>query len=215
MVKIGNGLKRDTRAILSDMNEPLGLAVGNALEVKEAIAALQGNGPEDLMELCYKAGAVMLKQANIAHSDEEGRAMLEKVIKDGSAFETFVNMVEAQGGDISYIRHPEKFEMASKIVPIYAQDDGYVKFLNALEIGLSSMRLGGGRETLEDKIDMSAGIMLVKKIGDKVKKGDVLCYLHTNKSDDVVKQESEIVSKAYTITKGFIEKPNVVLEIIQ
>ena len=215
MVKIGNGLKRDTRAVLSDMNEPLGLAVGNALEVKEAIAALHGNGPEDLMELCYKGGAVMLEQAKIAKSFEEGKAMLEKVIKDGSAFEIFVKMVKAQGGDTEYILHPEKFEVASKIVPIIAKEDGYVKELDALEIGLSSCRLGGGRETLEDTIDMSAGIMLVKKIGDQVKKGDVLCYLHTNKSDDVVKQEAETVYNAYSFTKDFVNKTQVVLEIIQ
>ena len=215
MVKIGNGLKRDTRAVLSNMNEPLGLAVGNALEVKEAIAALHGNGPEDLMELCYEGGAVMLEQAHIAKNYEEGKAMLEKVIKDGSAFDLFVKMVKAQGGDVEYILHPEKFELAKKIIPILAKEDGYVKELDALEIGLSSCRLGGGRETLDDVIDMSAGIMLVKKVGDQVKKGEPLCYLHTNKGIDVINQETEVVANAYKITKEFVAKPKVVMEIIQ
>ena len=215
MVKIGNGLKRDTRAVLSNMDEPLGLAVGNALEVKEAIDALHGKGPEDLMELCYTSGSIMLEQAHIVSNVEEGRKMLEECIADGSAFTKFLDMVQAQGGDIEYILHPEKFQVAKIITPIYAREEGYVKSINALEIGLSSMTLGGGRETLDDVIDMSAGIMLVKKIGDQVKKGDVLCYLHTNKSDDVVKQEAETVYNAYSFTKDFVNKTQVVLEIIQ
>ena len=215
MVKIGNGLKRDTRAVLSNMNEPLGLAVGNALEVKEAIAALKGEGPEDLMELCYEGGAVMLEQAHLCKNQKEGRQMLHKCIEDGSAFNKFVEMVKAQGGDIDYILHPEKFALAKKIVPILSQEDGYVKDINALEIGLSSMRLGGGRETLEDKIDMSAGIMLVKKVGDIVKKGEPLCYLHTNKGIDILNQVSRDVANAYIISKEFVAKPKVVLEIIQ
>ena len=157
----------------------------------------------------------MLMQAGIAKSFEAGVKMLEKTIEDGSAFNKFVAMVEAQGGDISYILNPDKFVMAKKIIPITANESGYVKFLNALKIGTSAMKLGGGRETIEDQIDMSAGIMLVKKIGDQVQKGDVLCYLHTNKDDDIVKQIKEDVLGAYTICQGFIEKPQVVMEIIQ
>ena len=127
MVKIGNGLKRDTRAVLSNMNEPLGLAVGNALEVKEAIAALHGEGPEDLMELCYITGSIMLEQARICKNHQEGRKMLEECIKDGSAFNKFLEMVSAQGGDVEYILHPEKFEVAKNIIPISALEEGYVK----------------------------------------------------------------------------------------
>ena len=127
MVKIGNGLNRDTRAVLSNMNEPLGLAVGNALEVKEAIAALHGEGPEDLMDLCYIAGSVMLVQAKVAEDEVEGRKMLEKVIRDGSAFTKFLEMVQAQGGDVEYILHPEKFEVAKNIVPIYAKNRGFIR----------------------------------------------------------------------------------------
>ena len=215
MCKIGNGLKRDTRAVLSNMNEPLGLAVGNALEVKEAIAALHGEGPEDLMELCYIGGAVMLEQAHICRTFEQGRKKLEECIKDGSAFNKFLEMVAAQGGDVEYILHPEKFELAKNIIPIYAKEEGYVEDINALEIGLSSMTLGGGRETLDDIIDMSAGIMLNKKVGDYVKEGEVLCYLHSNKNVTLINRVARNVLDAFKINKEFVEKPNVILEVIQ
>ena len=215
MVKIGNGLNRDTRAVLSNMNEPLGLAVGNALEVKEAIAALRGEGPEDLMDLCYIAGSIMLVQAKVAKDEAEGRKMLEKVIRDGSAFTKFLEMVQAQGGDVEYILHPEKFEMAKNIVPIYAKNRGYVKSIDALEIGLSSMTLGGGRETLDDVIDMAAGIMLNKKVGDEVNEGDALCYLHSNKNVTLINRVAKQVLEAFEISKQKVEKPKVVLEVIQ
>ena len=215
MVKIGNGLKRDTRAVLSNMDEPLGLAVGNALEVKEAIAALHGEGPEDLMELCYITGSIMLEQAHICKNHQEGRKMLEECIKDGSAFNKFLEMVSAQGGDVEYILHPEKFAVAKNIIPIYAKEEGYVKEINALEIGLSSMTLGGGRETLDDVIDMAAGIMLNKKVGDYVKEGEALCYLHSNKNVTLINRVAKNVFNAFTISKEFVEKPKVVLEVIQ
>ena len=215
MVKIGNGLKRDTRAVLSNMNEPLGLAVGNALEVKEAIKALHGEGPEDLMELCYIAGGVMLVQAHIVENKAEGRQMLKKCIEDGSAFNKFLEMVKAQGGDVEYILHPEKFNVAKNIIPIYAKDRGYIHNIDALAIGLASMTLGGGRETLDDVIDMAAGIMLEKKVGDEVKEGDVLCYLHSNKNVTLINRVAKEVLAAYEIKPERIEKPQVVLEIIE
>ena len=156
----------------------------------------------------------MLVQARVAKTFEEGRKMLVECVKDGSAFNKFLEMVQAQGGDISYVLHPEKFPLAKHIIPILANEDGYVKEINALEIGLSSMQLGGGRETLEDVIDMSAGIILEKKVGDTVKKGDVLCYLHTNKEGDIVSHVTENVQNAYVLTKDYVVKPRVVLEVI-
>ena len=215
MVDIGNRLGRNTKAVLSDMSEPLGLAVGNALEVKEAIDALKGNGPEDLMELCYTTGAIMLKQANCVKTIEEGRKKLEQCIKDDTAFNKFVQMVEAQGGDISYILHPEKFPLAKNIIEIRSDQEGYVKSLDALDIGVSSMKLGGGRETLDDVIDMSAGIVLNKKIGDFVKKGELLCTLHTNKGETEYKPIIEDVKKAYVIVKEKVEPRPVIKEIIE
>ncbi len=183
MVDIGDGLGRDTRAILTDMEQPLGLAVGNALEVKEAIATLKGKGPNDLIELCLEAGSIMLEQAKVVSDLKKGRTMLEEAIANGSAFNKLKEMVKAQGGDVSYIEHPEKFPLSQHIVEIRCKDEGYIRRIEALEIGESAMRLGAGRETYDDVIDMSAGIVLNKKVGDHVKVGDVLCVVYTNKSD--------------------------------
>jgi pyrimidine-nucleoside phosphorylase len=183
MVDIGDGLNRDTRAILTDMEQPLGLAVGNALEVKEAIATLHGKGPRDLIELCLEAGSIMLEQAKVVDDLKKGRKLLEEAIADGSAFNKLKEMVKAQGGDVSYIENPEKFPLSKYVVEIRSEDEGYVKRIEALEIGESAMRLGAGRETYDDVIDMSAGIVLAKKVGDFVKVGDVLCVVHTNKDD--------------------------------
>ena len=215
MVDIGRRLGRNTKAVLSNMSEPLGLAVGNSLEVKEAIAALQGHGPEDLMELCYVTGSIMLEQAKCFENRELARKALEEAISSGAAFEKFVKMVKAQGGDIEYILHPEKFEMAKNLIPIYAQEGGYVKSLDALTIGVSSMKLGGGRETLQDIIDMSAGIILNKKVGDKVEKGELLATLYTNKSKDVYEPIASDVLKTFEISKEAVPHQKVIIEVIE
>ncbi len=215
MVDIGRRLGRDARAVLSNMSEPLGLAVGNSLEVKEAIAALQGHGPEDLMELCYITGSIMLEQAKVFSSREKARIALEDAVKSGAAFDKFVKMVKAQGGDIEYILHPEKFEMAKEIIPIYADATGYIKSLDALTIGVSSMKLGGGRETLDDVIDMSAGIVLNKKVGDQVKEGDLLATLYTNKPKDIYEPIALDVLHTFQITSEYVEHQKVILEVIE
>jgi len=183
MVEIGNRLHRDTRAILTDMDQPLGLAVGNALEVKEAVLTLQGKGPRDLVELVKKAGAIMLQQSHIVETLEEGEARILAAIEDGSGLEKLAAMFEAQGGDASYIRDIAKFPLASHIVSIVAERSGYVRRIDSLRIGLCSMKLGAGRATMEDTIDMAAGILLQKKVGDQVRAGEVLCHCHTNKDD--------------------------------
>ena len=215
MVDIGRRLGRDTRAVLSNMSEPLGFAVGNSLEVKEAIAALQGNGPEDLMELCYVTGSIMLEQAKVFSSRERARVALEEAIKSGAAFDKFVKMVKAQGGDIEYILHPEKFEMAREIIPIYADAKGYIKSLDALTIGVSSMKLGGGRETLDDVIDMSAGIVLNKKVGDQVEEGELLATLYTNKPKEVYEPIALDVLHTFEITSNYVEHQKVIIEVIE
>ena len=213
MCAIGNSLNRDTRAVLTSMEQPLGHAVGNALEVKEAIDTLHGHGPKDFQDLCYQSGAIMLEQAGIAKSEEEGLKMLHKVVEDGSAFEKFRQMVIAQGGDVSYIDNPEKFPLAKHIVEVKASKPGYIKHIVALEIGESAMRLGAGRETFDDIIDMAAGIVLNKKVGDKVAKGDTLCVVHTNKDDfaSILKD----IEKAFTIVDGFVPYPPTVHDYIK
>lgn len=214
MVDIGKRLGRNTKAVLSNMSEPLGLAVGNSLEVKEAIESLQGRGPEDLMELCYTTGAIMLVQAKCYPTLEEADKALHLAISTGAAFEKFCKMVKAQGGDVNYILHPELFEVAGQAIKIYAKTDGYIKSLNALTIGVSSMRLGGGRETLDDVIDMSAGIMLNKKVGDKVKQGDLLATLYTNKEQKDYLSVVDDVQNAFVIVKEFVPHQKVILEVI-
>ncbi len=205
MCEIGNALGRDTRAVLTDMEQPLGHAVGNALEVKEAIDTLHGKGPKDFTELCLRSGAIMLEQAKIVKNEDEGLAKLKEVIDNGEAFNKLKEMVKEQGGDVSYIDHPEKFPLAKHIVDVKASKDGYIKRIVALEIGESAMRLGAGRETFDDVIDMSAGIVLNKKVGDKVKKGDVLCQVHTNKNDfdEILKD----IEQSFKIVDEFVEIP--------
>ena len=213
MVEIGNSLNRDTRAVLSDMNEPLGLAVGNALEVKEAIEALHGRGPKDLMDLCYTCGSIMLQQAKIVKTKEEGLSLLKDAIDSGKAFEKFLDMVRWQKGDVEYILHPEKFELAKHIIPVTSITSGYIKKINALEIGESAMRLGAGRATLDDVIDMSSGIVLTKKVGDYVNEGEIICYIHTNK--DEFNSIIEDIKCAYVYTDEEVETHPVVHEIIE
>ena len=213
MCKIGNALGRDTRAVLTDMDQPLGFAVGNSLEVKEAIATLHGKGPKDFTDLCLRSGAIMLEQAKIAKNESEALQMLQKVIKDGSAFEKFKEMVKAQGGDVSYIDHPEKFEISKNVIEIHASKAGYIKQIEALRIGENAMRLGAGRETFDDVIDMSAGIVLAKKVGDKVKEGDLLCTAYTNKDDysEVIKD----INEAFVIVDEFVAVPPTVHDYIR
>ena len=213
MCKIGNALGRDTRAVLTDMDQPLGFAVGNSLEVKEAIATLHGKGPKDFTELCLRSGAIMLEQAKIAKNEEEALKMLHKVIEDGSAFNKFKEMVKAQGGDVSYIDHPEKFEVSKNVVEIRASKAGYIKQIEALRIGENAMRLGAGRETFDDVIDMSAGIVLAKKVGDKVNVGDLLCTAYTNKDEyaEVVKD----IKEAFVIVDEFVKVPPTVHDYIR
>ena len=195
MVNIGKNLKKDVKAEITDMNQPLGKAVGNNLEIKEVIETLKGNGPKDLVEICLSSGAILLQQAKIFTNRDEARKALEENIKNGKAFEKFKEFVKAQGGDVEYIDHPEKFPVSKNLIEIKSENDGYIKTIDALTIGLGSCHLGGGRMKLTDVIDMSAGIYLNKKVGDFVKKGELLCTLHTNKDnvDPIIEQ----VKKAY------------------
>ncbi len=212
MVAIGNGLGRDTRAILTDMRQPLGLAVGNALEVKEAIDTLNGHGPRDFQELCLEASSIILEQAKIVKSKDEAREILLEKITSGEALNKLCEFVASQGGDPSYIRHPEKFELSKTIEDVYSEKEGYIEEINCLEIGESAMRLGAGRETMEDVIDMSAGIVLNKKVGDYVKKGEKLCTIHTNKKDYLkIKQD---IHDSFKISEEEIKIPPVVHEYI-
>lgn len=187
MVNIGNNVGRNTMAVISDMSQPLGFAIGNALEVKEAIDTLNGNGPEDLTELCLTLGSFMVYLAKKASSLEEARKMLEEVIDNGKALEAFKTFLSSQGGDASVVDHPSKLPTASFKIELPAKEDGYVQELIADEIGTAAMMLGAGRATKESVIDLAVGIVLQKKIGDAVKKGESLLTIHSNTEniDDV------------------------------
>ena len=195
MVNIGKQLNKNVKAEITDMNQPLGKAVGNNLEIKEVIETLKGNGPEDLKEICLSSGAILLTQAELFKTTEDARKALEENIKNGKAFEKFKEFVKAQGGDLEYIDHPEKFPVSKHLIEIKSENEGYIKTIDALAIGLGSCHLGGGRMKITDTIDMSAGIILNKKVGDLVKKGELLCTLHTNK--DNVERIIDQVKKAF------------------
>jgi len=199
MVNIGKKLNKDVKAEITDMNQPLGKAVGNSLEIKEVIETLKGNGPKDLLEICLSSGSILLQQAKIYNDRNEGRKALEENIKNGKAFEKFREFVKAQGGDLDYIDHPEKFPVSKNLIEIRSEEDGYIRTIDALAIGLASCHLGGGRMKLTDTIDMSAGIYLNKKVGDYAKKGELLCTLHTNKEN--VEAIIESVKKAFVLQK--------------
>ncbi|OME81403.1 pyrimidine-nucleoside phosphorylase [Paenibacillus sp. FSL A5-0031] len=188
MVSIGNNVGRKTMAVISDMSQPLGLAIGNALEVKEAIDTLQGNGPKDLEELCLALGSQMVFLANKASSLEEAEEMLKEVIRNGKALEKFKSFIANQGGDPSVVDHPEKLPQAPYLIEVPAKADGVVTEIIADEIGTAAMLLGAGRATKESEIDLAVGLMLNKKIGDAVKTGESLVTIHSNREnvDDVL-----------------------------
>lgn len=190
MVDIGNRVGRKTMAIISDMSQPLGYAIGNVLEVKEAIDTLKGEGPEDLQELCLVLGSHMVYLAEKASSLEEARHMLEKAMKDGSALQTFKTFLAAQGGDASVVDDPSKLPQAKYIIELEAKEDGYVSEIVADAVGTAAMWLGAGRATKESTIDLAVGLVLRKKVGDAVKKGESLVAIYSNREQiDDVKQK--------------------------
>lgn len=188
MVRIGNNVGRNTMAIISDVSQPLGNAIGNALELKEAIATLKGNGPKDLTELVLTLGSQMVVLAEQATSLDEARQMLIDAIKTGKALNKFKTFLSNQGGDDSIVDSPEKLPSAKYQVEFKAKKDGYITEIIANEIGVASMMLGAGRQTKEDVIDLGVGIVLNKKVGEHVEKGENILTIHTNTKeiDDIL-----------------------------
>ena len=197
MVAIGEGAGRRTVALIADMDTPLGFGIGNSLEVMESMDVLKGHGPEDLTEVSLQLASNMLYLVGKG-TPEECRAMAEKSIEDGSAFETFCTMVKAQGGDDAVLRDYTKFAQAPFKLDVLAERDGFITKMNAEEIGETSVVLGAGRETKESDIDFSAGLVLHKKFGDVVKKGDSLVTLYTSKEESL-KNAERMYREAVTI----------------
>lgn len=180
MIEIGRKAGRKMCAVISNMDEPLGYAVGNILEVQEAVATLRGEGPADVLEICYALGSRMLVLSDIAGTVEEGRAVMKQHLEDGSALRRLAEMVKAQGGDEDLVWHPEKMPDAKIHKVVTAPSDGVISHMECNEIGNASMVLGGGRETADDVIDLSVGIILKKKTGESVKKGEPVAVLYAN-----------------------------------
>lgn len=185
MVAIGKLSGRKVVALLSDMNQPLGKAVGNALEVKEAIDTLKGVGPADFLEHCLVVGSHMLVIGEKAPDLESARKMVQGALTDGHGFTKLKELVLNQEGDASYVEHPEKFPLAPVIVDILAPRDGFLKEINAQEIGETSVEMGAGRVKKEDTIDHTVGIIVHHKVGDSVKRGEVLFTLHARDSESM------------------------------
>lgn len=213
MVRIGNGAGRKTIAVVSDMDQPLGCAVGNALEVKEAIDTLRGNGPDDFMELCMTLGAYMLVAGEKAENREEAEKILAGVIQDGSALDKLAAFVEAQGGDKELVYHPERLPQASIIQEITSLSEGYIQKIVCDEIGMCSLILGGGRETKESAIDLSVGLVLHKKVGDFVKKGETLATIYANDQTKLSMAQERFL-KAYLIDKTPMKKKPLIKGIV-
>ncbi|WP_066057718.1 pyrimidine-nucleoside phosphorylase [Robertmurraya korlensis] len=212
MVQIGNGAGRKTIAVISDMNQPLGFAIGNALEVKEAIDTLKGQGPEDLYELCLTLGSKMVYLANKAENVDEARKMLEESIQTGKAIETFKTFIAAQGGDDSIIDDPSRLPTASFTFEVEAKEDGYIAEIIADKIGIASSILGAGRTTKDSEIDLAVGLVLNKKIGDSVKKGESLVTIHSN-----TQEVTEVINRiydAYHISQRSVELNPLIYDII-
>ena len=180
MMTIGKNAGRKMMAVISDMDQPLGNAVGNALEVKEAIETLKGHGPADFTELCMTLGSCMLMVAEIAENEQQAREMLKEAVDSGKALDKLAELVEAQGGDKRMVYETDLLPKASSITPLLSEKDGYVEKIQCDEVGICSLILGGGRETKESAIDLSVGIVLTKKVGSHVKAGEPLAYIHSN-----------------------------------
>lgn len=199
MVDIGKRAGKKTLALLTDMDVPLGNAIGNALEVKEAVATLKGEGPKDLTELCLALSAEMLALADKGNVCE-CRKLAENAMADGSALKTFKSMVAAQGGDVAYIDDTSKFPSAKYTESIRSPKSGYIAKINAETYGIASLTLGAGRSKLDDEIDYSAGIILKKKVGDEVTEGEEIAVLYTSNEESLSDARSRIISATEILT---------------
>ncbi|MBN1481391.1 thymidine phosphorylase [candidate division KSB1 bacterium] len=203
-----------TRALITRMDEPLGYAAGNWVEVKEAIDCLHGNGPDDLMQVTLALSAQMLLMGNITKTEAEARDKLNQLIHSGAALQKFYEIVRTQGGNLFYLDHPEKYAASKIEQPVFAPQTGTISSINALDIGLAVVQLGGGRFVMEDQIDYKAGIVLAHKVGDYVKKGEKLATLFTD-HERVVEEVSEHILTAFQFQKTVVAKKSLVIDIIE
>ena len=214
MVDIGNNAGRKTFAVITDMNDPLGTSVGNALEVIEAIDALKGHGDEKLMEVVYTLASYMVFGAGKASSPLEARRMLEETVTSGKALERFAMFVKAQGGDEKVVYDTSLFKLGSIVTDVPALEDGFVGSIRADEVGIASLILGAGREKKEDVIDPGVGIIIKKKTGDTVRKGETIATLYGN-DPEKIKVATERLYGAYTFSKTHVDAPKMIYDIVE
>jgi pyrimidine-nucleoside phosphorylase len=202
MVAIGEQVGRETVALITDMDEPLGFAIGNALEVKESIETLRGNGPADLQELCIALGAHMLVLGKRAADFEEAQSLLREAIGSGAAIAKLRELIDAQGGDIAVVDDTGRLPGAAKVVPVFAESKGFVAHIDAESIGIAAMLLGAGRATKDAAIDYGVGIVLRKKVGDPIAECDTIVDLYAQQTDEKMLQEIAVrVQAAYRVER--------------
>ncbi len=214
MIQIGKLAGRETVCVLTNMEEPLGYSIGNILEVKEAIKALNGDIKEDVKQVVLELGSHMLILSGIVKDMEKAKKMLEKNLKNGKGYEKFKQLVENQGGDSSYLSEILNTEAAKYIEPVYSEKSGYISEIKAKEVGKIACDLGAGRVNKEDTIDASVGIELEKKIGDMVSKDEVIAYIHSNDLEKL-QEAKERLSKIIKIRKEKVEKMIPIIETIK
>jgi len=214
MVEIGEGLGRKVAAVISDMNQPLGLAVGNALEVKEALDTLRGQGPEDFLEHCLAIASQMLILAGKARDEGEARQILTQTLNLGRALEKFREWIAAQGGDTAFIENPSLLPQAKFVEELKSPRSGYISLIEAREVGLAAMHLGAGRAAKEESIDHTVGIVLSKKIGDYVKQNEPLLTIHANDEGRLAEARKRLLA-AYGWSEDPVEPPPLIHRVIR
>ena len=214
MVAIGNKFGKETIAVITNMDEPLGLSVGNAVEIAEVVRTLKGYGMPDVMEIVFTLGSYMIMLAGKANNAGEARILMETVISNGSAYNKFLEFVANQGGDISYVRNYDTLVQPSIIREVQSEESGYVHKINARIIGDSVKILGGGRDNIDDEIDPSVGIVINKKVSEQVKTGQILAFIYGNDEEKVDIAYRNVID-AYEIGAEPIERPKMILDIIK
>lgn len=214
MIEIGKLAGRETVCVLTDMDEPLGYAVGNTLEVIEAVQILKGKVIYDVEEVVLELGSYMLQLAGKGENIDKNKERLKENLQNGKAYQKFLELVENQGGDISYLENLEKFERANVIEPVISERTGYICEINAKEVGKLACRLGAGRLNKEDTIDLTVGIKLEKKIGDYVKEGEVLALIHAKNKENAIKVKTDLM-KIIKLQKQSIDKKTKIIDVIR
>lgn len=213
MKNIGKLSNKETVCVLTNMDEPVGTAVGNSLEIIEVVECLKGNMPKDIKEIILTIGSYLIKLSGKSNDLEKNREMIIENIENGKAYEKLIDLIASQGGDIEYIKNTEKFEKAKYIIPVISTKAGYVKSLNAEAVGKISVALGAGRIKKEDEIDKAVGIVLRKKISDKVENGEILAYIYANDETKGKQAVSDLLEN-YEIVDNKCEEEKYILEII-